>query len=756
VRGGGLHRSDGARFAPAADDAPLSTLSVRALEVDPEGAVWAGTIGGGLKRWSPRMLDDLGTEDGLPQGHVTSVTEGASGVFWAGTASKGLYRSDAGRFGKVNDPAVSGEYPYFYCTATTADGRVWAAGEQCLFRFQPGGPTTAFLEEPVKGEAIRALCVDGDTLWAGTYYSALLKCEPGGVELAAPGGTFPGGITSIVREAEGILWVGTSAGLHRWENGKVQTWPARDGLLTSNIRALHRDPDGTLWLGTQGGGLARMKDGRFVSMTTREGLVDDVISQIIADDLSCLWLGCNRGLMRIERRELDDFTSGRIRTLNPLVLGQNEGMRTEQCSGGYSPTACKAKDGRLFFPTMSGIVEVDPRRLQNLATMAPRAAIEGLLVDNQPQPMDSELDIPPGKHRIEVSFTAPVLHGGERVRFRHRLDGLNREWAMAGADRVASYDGLPPGRYVFHVAAADGKGNWMEPAAELAFSVQPLVWQTLWFRAGAAFLMIGGSGAAAWWHLRRKHRRQIAELERERREHAELAHASRVTTAGQLTAALAHELNQPLAIILSNAQAARRMLGQESPDLSELREILNDIVDEDRRAGEVIKRLRALLKRGETRYVPVFPNEIVEDVLRLMRSELLGRGVVVRTHLEPGLPDINGDIVQLQQVLLNIMINACDAVKENPPPERVICITTSCRNETVRVSVQDQGCGLPDGDASSVFQSFFTTKSQGMGIGLSICRSIIAAHHGSLWAETNDGPGTTFHIELRTTESSAP
>jgi ligand-binding sensor domain-containing protein len=222
IRNSGLYRSSGERFAPAASAGDLSEVGVRALAVDREGSVWAGAASAGLHRLSPRVLNYWSRAAGLPPTAVKSVAEDASGSFWIGTASKGVYRFDAGRFSKLEDPAVPGT-PYVYCTAVTSDGAVWAAGEQCLFRFQAGQPTRSFLDAPVKGEAIRALCADGDTLWLGTYYSSLLKCDANGVQVVAPRGSFPGGITSIVSVPGGALWVGTSEGLHRWEHGTVQT-----------------------------------------------------------------------------------------------------------------------------------------------------------------------------------------------------------------------------------------------------------------------------------------------------------------------------------------------------------------------------------------------------------------------------------------------------------------------------------------------------------------------------------------------------
>jgi C4-dicarboxylate-specific signal transduction histidine kinase len=158
--------------------------------------------------------------------------------------------------------------------------------------------------------------------------------------------------------------------------------------------------------------------------------------------------------------------------------------------------------------------------------------------------------------------------------------------------------------------------------------------------------------------------------------------------------------------------------------------------------------LRALLKRGETRLLPLALNKVIEDVLHLLRSDLAARGVTAKSKLAERLPDVPGDEVQLQQVLINIVGNACDAMAENPPGDRRLKISTSAESGAVCVSIEDQGRGLSTGDSSQIFEPFFTTKSEGLGIGLSICRSIIAAHHGQLWAEPNKGRGVTLRIEL--------
>lgn len=238
--------------------------------------------------------------------------------------------------------------------------------------------------------------------------------------------------------------------------------------------------------------------------------------------------------------------------------------------------------------------------------------------------------------------------------------------------------------------------------------------------------------------------------ERENAQHrSELAHLSRVTMLGVLSGSIAHELNQPLTSILSNAQAAGRFLSQEPVDLDEVRDILVDIVDEDKRAGEIIHRLRELLKKGEVRQARLDLNNVVREVMTLVRSDLVNHGVTVHCELAPDLPRAIGDFVQLQQVLLNLLMNACDAMKGNAHAERLVNVRTELDIDgRLRVSVSDRGEGIPSDHLEKVFEPFFTTKSKGLGLGLSVCRSLILAHGGQLWATGNQGPGACFHFTL--------
>ncbi len=234
-----------------------------------------------------------------------------------------------------------------------------------------------------------------------------------------------------------------------------------------------------------------------------------------------------------------------------------------------------------------------------------------------------------------------------------------------------------------------------------------------------------------------------------------LTHLTRVNTLGALSGSLAHELNQPLGVILSNAQAAQAYLLQDPPDVTEVQAILADIVAADRRAGEVIERLRALLKRGQLSLQPLRLNQVIEGVLRLAQADLIGRGVTAVCELAPDLPLIAGDPVQLQQLVLNLILNAADAMATNAPGTRRLRLQTRLDQNKVRASVRDEGGGLL-GDTERLFQPFYTTKPQGLGLGLAICRSIVAAHHGQLWAEPDPAGGAVFHFELPVAGASDP
>jgi len=256
-------------------------------------------------------------------------------------------------------------------------------------------------------------------------------------------------------------------------------------------------------------------------------------------------------------------------------------------------------------------------------------------------------------------------------------------------------------------------------------------------------LIMGASTIARDITIRKK-----AEVE-ELQHRTELAHLSRVTMLGELSGSLAHELNQPLTAILSNAQAAQRFLAHDDVDLDEVRDILGDIVKQDKRAGEVIHRLRLLLKKSKVEHQLLDLNDVVSEVLKLVRNDLLNQRVTGQMELAPDLPAVVGDRVQLEQVVLNLVMNGCDAIATGPAGDRKLIIRTGLNNgDGICVSVTDQGVGLLPDNLEKVFDPFFSTKPNGMGLGLSVCRTIITAHGGKLWAANNADRGATFYFTI--------
>jgi PAS domain S-box-containing protein len=244
---------------------------------------------------------------------------------------------------------------------------------------------------------------------------------------------------------------------------------------------------------------------------------------------------------------------------------------------------------------------------------------------------------------------------------------------------------------------------------------------------------------------RKRAEAEVRDSERRYREaQLELAHANRVATLGQLTASITHEMNQPITAAVTYASAARRLLSAESPDLHEVDDVLSLIVKEGNRAGEVVGRIRALIKKAPARKDAVEINDAVLEVIALTRAEAANHSVSVRTKLAEGLPLVQGDRVQLQQVLLNLIINAIEAMREIGEAERELLVSTRHEPDGLSVEVRDSGPGFAPADIDRVFEAFYSTKPSGVGLGLSICRSIIEAHNGRLWASANMPRGATF------------
>ncbi len=283
------------------------------------------------------------------------------------------------------------------------------------------------------------------------------------------------------------------------------------------------------------------------------------------------------------------------------------------------------------------------------------------------------------------------------------------------------------------------------PPVSTIYFREPTMWERYWWQIAlitAVILLQAGFISAL---LNAHRRRRLAEVQSRQRV-AELVHVNRIATAGELTASIAHEINQPLGAILTNAETADAILNSPSPDIAELKDIVKEILRDDRRAGEVIRRMRSLLKKAPFELKSLDFNDLVGETVELVLA--VGRKVELVSVITRDALPILGDCIQLQQVILNLVANGIDATKDTSTENRIISIRTSRVETFAELSVSDLGPGVPEDKLKEVFEPFFTSKAEGMGMGLSIARTIIEAHNGQIWAENRDHGGATFRIRL--------
>ena len=726
--------------------------AIRSVRSVGGGIVWVGTQSGGLSRLTRQELKTHLVGQPGNRGRVNGLVEEAEGRYLATTYGGGLYR------GSLDQLRLQKHIPELQANPYLLSGLHRRDGESCIFGYKLLLALAIDSLEPRNiptAETWMAACESpGGDLWLGSSRGELHKLAGNTTEIV-PGGSFPAAIHSLAAGPDGEIWIATAgAGLFKWHAGGTRRWTVAEGLPSDVLQTLYRDAEGTLWIGSGGGGLAWMKDGKIHTVGSSRGLGDNFVNQILEDDDGHLWLGCHRGIFRVSKRVLEDVAAGRADAVHPLALDESDGMPTAECTGGYGPSGLRTKKGLLLFSTPLGIVEVDPKRFGE-PPPPPVVRIESVNVDgNGSTDLSRPVEVLPGQRELEFRFTAFNYSQPDKIRFRYRLEGPAAAWIGAGTLRSARFSLLPPGSYRFQVSAANTDGHWSEPNHGIKFTVLPAYWQTPWFRAGAVILLMGLGGALAAWrarfHLRRSEEREkLARAEAEAQQHLnEVAHLTRVATLGELSSALAHELNQPLAAILGNAQVGCRDLQDGTPDLPEISAILDDIAVDAKRAGGIIHGMRAMFRKDVmTEPQPVDLNEAVTQTLGLLHSEIVSRKIPTDLLLGEDLPLARAGRVEIQQILINLILNGLDAMKSADPEAR-LKISTVCRGGWLELCVHDGGPGIPPEMIDRLFEPFVSSKQEGLGLGLAISRSIAERFHGKLLADNDPGGGAMFRLTL--------
>lgn len=326
-------------------------------------------------------------------------------------------------------------------------------------------------------------------------------------------------VRAIAETPDGVLWFGTlGGGLGRLQDGAIRQFGKQDGLASDYVQSLYASADGTLWIGTYGGGISRLKNGRFANISSLNGLPDNFICGITEDRQAHLWISTHTGIFRMSRKSLDDCADGRSSQIKCQTFGKGEGLSSTECSGGFQPSVAQSADGRIWFPTSTGLAVVDPAKAAPPHPAVP-VIIEALQADGRDLDLASAnagaLKIPPGWQRFEFRYTGLSFIDPDKIQFQYRLDNWEKDWEDAGTRRVVDYSYLPPGNYRFCVRASNNDGLWEDNGAAIDFTVLPHFWQTWWFYAGTSLLATGALASVVWRVSRRRLRRRLDAAERQ-------------------------------------------------------------------------------------------------------------------------------------------------------------------------------------------------------------------------------------------------
>jgi signal transduction histidine kinase/ligand-binding sensor domain-containing protein len=790
----------------------LGNLEILALASGRKGDVWIGTDGHLFKVHSKDIHAD-GRIDSLEHlavhGTVTALFEDREGNLWIGGPETIERYRDSGFTSYLSSEGL----PSNNCGAIYVDPqeRVWfAPWDGGLFQLSQGRIWQIEVMS-LKDDTVYSIAGGpGDEVWVARKYGGVTRLRLQGDALQASTYTRRNGLAqdavdSIYRAADGTVWAGTlDEGLSRFHGGKWRTFTSKDGLPSNRISVITGNAAGNIFVGTPNG-LAVFKNDHWVAYTAHDGLPPGPVESLFLDDADTLWIGSTKGIsflqsgtvhvpvgapnalygeilgiaesngwlwvttrdhvVRVRRAALlkQSFGEGDYRE-----FGMAEGLPSAE---GVKRSRSVVEDnrGRIWFSLNQGISVLEPSAFAAPAFPV-TTRLDGILVDGRLIAFASQIRIPAGRHRLTFRYGGVNVSNPDGVRYRYRLDNVDSDWSAPTALREIDYTNTPPGRFRFHVMARNPDGIWSGNETTMNFEVEAAYWQTLWFRVSSVAAL-----ALLLWMLytlrvrsvqqrseqlaliNAKLEAQIAERKQAeealRQAQADLTHASRVSSMGELTASLAHEVKQPIAAAITNANTCLRWLARDKPDLEEARAAASRMVQDGRRASEIVNRVRLLFKKDTLQRESVDLNEIIREMMLILHSEATKFGVFVRTELVADLPQVVGDRVQLQQVLMNLMMNGIDAMKDVDGARELTIQSQGGEDGQVLISVSDTGVGLPPQQTDKIFTAFFTTKTHGTGMGLRISRSIIESHGGRLWAADNSPRGARFQFTLPATEA---
>ena len=709
------------------------TIQARLFYEDRDDNLWL-TGDSGLHRVRPRAVTTYSRDEGLADRNVYPIYRDQHGAIWIGGWDVGLSRRlQDGRFVtySMRDGLAS------HVTSAIGEdreGRVWVASHHDrrggLRIFREGRFVEPGREIVPDGSIVNAIYRDraGD-LWFGTTHGLIRDRDGVATRIRVQDGLPSDDVHALAEDTAGDLWIATYGGLARWHAGRLSAWTERDGLPSNAIRALYVDRDNVLWIGTYDGGLGRYKDGRFARITSHDGLYDDGVFQILEDDAGYLWMSSNRGIHRAARKDLAAFADGLTRQVVSMGFGTRDGMRSAECNGGSSPSGAKAFDGTLWFPTQDGVAVIDPHRIAQSAGPVP-VIIESVLIDRAPAPLDAPIRMTPTQESVDITYTGISFVQSDRLTFRYRLNGLDRDWVEAGTRRTAYYSHVPPGRYTFTVMAADSSGVWSPRTAELSLVVVPPFWRTWWF---AALSVLAVATLAGFGYHRR-----VSMLERARRAQEVFSRQlidSQERERRRIAAELHDSLGQQLLVIKNRA-----LLGRLDADgRPAVRAQFDHISDAVTHSIEEVRHIAYNLRPYHLDRLGL--TNCVEDMIERVAA-------TSQIEFTTDIASIDGAIPKDMEINLFRIVQECvnNIIKHSE--SRHAFLRMAREDRRVTITVHDDGKGFDP-------QATLTAPVPTRGFGMSGIAERVGMLGGRHTVVSSPGQGTTIQIDVPV-EASAP
>jgi signal transduction histidine kinase/ligand-binding sensor domain-containing protein len=738
----GLYRVAGSEVDHYTTREGLSGNAVRGFLEDREGNMWVVTDGGIDCFHDPKVVQ-WGEAEGLPSGFVRSISAGQDGTVLVGVGHTLAILKD----GRVR--AISGipGMPTGSVDAVLEDrsGRHWASigNELVIYNGKK------FI--PVKGPDGKSAGIVTDLAQSpdGSIWGLLLGPPHALIRIR------DGKVAEIVRGSMGVsisadrdsgVWVHLFEKLGHYASGHFEWFDLPPHERTDSISIADQDDiataaDGSVFASSRTG-VWILRNGNVRLLGIRNGLPCDGVNGLAFSKDQSLWMRTSCGLLKITGDSLEKWWKSPDTKVEYRLIGTSSGVHVSRAI--FFPQMSLAPDGHIWIANESSVEEIDPDRIP-INSVVPPVHIEEVDADHKKLRPRPGLVLPPLIRDLEIHYTGLSFSMPQKVQFRYKLEGHDTTWQEVGTRRTAFYQNLKPGHYRFRVIASNNDGLWNEAGDSFMFSVKPAWFQTLWFRALgfiAICLLLWVIYRIRIGHVAKELRAQEALRALKER----LERATQVARAAAMSASIAHEINQPLGAIVTNAHAASTWLDASPANISRAKISIERVLRDGRVASDIAHKMRSLFARQAPEKQPVDVSHTAREILTLLEPEIRRQGAEIITNIPDGLDSLSGDPVQIQQILINLITNAMDAVQENPPGERRIWVEAILEGAAVAVRVRDTGRGVPNADR--IFETFFTTKAKGMGIGLAVSRSIAEAHGGSLSVVNQPGAGAEFILRI--------